>query len=211
MKQFHDAMQALPLIAILRGLVPSQAEAVGRVLIDNGFALLEVPLNSPEPYESIALLAEVYGDQALVGAGTVMNEDEVDRVAAAGGRLIVSPHTDADVIHAAKQRDLVCLPGVATPSEAFAALKAGADGLKMFPAETLPPKALQAWRAIIPSDVLLLPVGGITPVSMQAYWAAGASGFGLGSSLYKPKYTVADLEFNARRFVSTFGKLGRKD
>ena len=211
MKQFHEAMRALPLVAILRGLPPSQAEAVGRVLIDSGFTLLEVPLNSPEPYESIALLAKTYGEQALIGAGTVMSVDEVDRVTAAGGRMIVSPHTDADLIRAAKQRDLVCLPGVATPSEALTALKAGADALKLFPAETLPPKALQAWRAIISSNVLLLPVGGITPVNMQAYWTAGASGFGLGSALYKPKYTLADLEFNARRFVSTFGKLGKKD
>ncbi|HEY2112711.1 MAG TPA: 2-dehydro-3-deoxy-6-phosphogalactonate aldolase, partial [Dongiaceae bacterium] len=177
-------LQELPLIAILRGIRPDEMPAAADALMAAGFRILEVPLNSPRPLESIRYLSGREG--LLSGAGTVLTTAEVDSVAAAGGRLVVSPNADAEVIAAAKRHGLTTLPGVATPTEAFAALKAGADGLKMFPAELLPPKALKAWRAALPAGALLLPVGGITPESLADYLAAGADGFGLGSALYKP-------------------------
>jgi len=176
----------LPLVAVLRGITRDEIPAIGDVLVEAGFRMLEVPLNSPRPFDSIAELARRWGDSCLVGAGTVVDEADTTRVRDAGGRLVVMPHSDAAVIRAAKALGLACLPGVATPTEAFAALRAGADGLKMFPAEALPPGVLKAWRAVLPKATLLFPVGGIGPDSLAAYWAAGASGFGTGSGLYRP-------------------------
>lgn len=184
-RTWRHALQQLPLVAILRGLPPTDAQAVGAQLHGAGFRLLEVPLNSPDPLASIATLARLHPD-AVVGAGTVMTASDVAAVHAAGGRLIVSPHFDARVVEAAAALGLVCLPGVATPSEAFAALAAGATGLKLFPAEMIPPAAVKAMRAVLPADVLLFPVGGIAPLNMAAYRAAGANGFGIGSALYQP-------------------------
>lgn len=182
---WQQALRRLPLVAILRGLPPADAQSVGAQLHGAGFRLLEVPLNSPDPLASIATLVQRHPD-AVVGAGTVMTSAEVAAVHEAGGRLIVSPHFDARVVEAAAALGLVCLPGVATPSEAFAALEAGATGLKLFPAEMIPPAAVKAMRAVLPADVLLFPVGGIAPANMAAYRAAGASGFGIGSALYQP-------------------------
>jgi 2-dehydro-3-deoxyphosphogalactonate aldolase len=200
-------MTELPLIAILRGLRPDEAAGIGQALFDAGFRIIEVPLNSPEPLRSIVNLADRFGDLALIGAGTVLNPQAVDDVAAANGRLIVMPHGDGPVIRQAKAKGLYCLPGVATPTEAFAALAAGADGLKMFPGELLPPAAIKAWRAVLPPDLALLPVGGITPEKMAAYHDAGATGFGLGSALYKPGMTAAEVGQRAGTFVAAWRKI----
>lgn len=179
-------MERLPLVAILRGIRPAEAVPVGEALVDAGFAIVEVPLNSPSPLDSITRLAAALGDRALVGAGTVLTPQAVDQVAAAGGRLIVMPHADIRVIRAAKAAGLLAVPGFATPTEAFAALDAGADALKLFPAEAAAPPVLKAMLAVLPAGVQVLPVGGIRPETMAAYWQAGAAGFGLGSALYKP-------------------------
>ncbi|TNY25491.1 2-dehydro-3-deoxy-6-phosphogalactonate aldolase [Fulvimonas soli] len=194
----------LPLVAILRGLRPGEALDVGRALLDAGFRVLEVPLNSPEPCESIRRLADAFGDRALVGAGTVLDPARVREVAAAGGRLVVMPHADAGVIRAAKQAGLYCVPGVATPTEAFAALGAGADALKLFPAEQASPAVLRAWRAVLPAGTRVLPVGGITPDGMAPWLAAGAAGFGIGSSLYAPGRAAGDVAARARAFADAW-------
>jgi len=186
-------LSPLPLLAVLRGITPEEIPAIGDALVGAGFRVLEVPLNSPRPFDSIRALATSLGDRCLDGAGTVLTPDDVGRVGAAGGRLIVMPHSDTVVIREAKRQGMVCVPGVATPTEAFAALAAGADGLKMFPAEQLPPPVLKAWRAVLPAGTLLFPVGGINPDSMAAYWEAGAAGFGTGSSVYKPGFAVTDV------------------
>lgn len=171
------------LVAILRGLTPAEAQPVGDVLWQAGFRIIEVPLNSPSPLQSIQTLRQAYPD-ALVGAGTVMTTDDVHAVHGAGGQLIVAPNCNPQVIRAAVDLGMVCLPGVVTPTEAFAALDAGAQGLKIFPAEMVPPAAIKAMRAVLPADCLLIPVGGIGVHNMAAYLQAGASGFGMGSGLY---------------------------
>lgn len=207
MSSLTAALAELPLIAILRGVRPDEAVDIGEALFDAGFRIIEVPLNSPDPLRSIANLATAFDDRALIGAGTVMSADAVDKVAAANGRLIVMPHGDGTVIRRAKGRNLFCLPGVATPTEAFAALAAGADGLKMFPGETLPPAAVKAWRAVLPPDLALFPVGGITADRMAAYCAAGATGFGLGSALYKPGMAAAEVGQRGREFVAAWRRI----
>jgi len=204
MNALQDRLAPLPLVAIVRGVKPDEAVAIGEALIGAGFVAVEVPLNSPEPLESMRLLAEHLGPRALIGAGTVRDPDDVERIFVAGGRLIVMPHGDRAVIHAAKQRGMFCIPGVATPTEAFAALDAGADALKLFPAEALPPAVVKAWRAVVPAEHWLLPVGGITPETMARYLAAGANGFGLGSALYKPGTTPDQVAMRARRFAEAY-------
>jgi 2-dehydro-3-deoxyphosphogalactonate aldolase len=199
----HAAMAKLPLVAILRGITPPEAQGVGAALVDAGWQLIEVPLNSPEPLRSIATLATSFPG-ALVGAGTVRTAEEVRAVHDAGGRLIVSPHFDRAVVEAAAKLGMATLPGIATPSEAFAALAAGASGLKLFPAEMIPPAAVKAMRAVLPADTLLLPVGGITADSMAAYRSSGANGFGIGGALYRPGAAVADVAAAARRFADAW-------
>ena len=203
----REHLAELPLIAILRGIAPDEAVPVGLALAEAGFRIIEVPLNSPQPLRSIELLARALGSRCLVGAGTVMSAAQVAAVEQAGGRLIVMPHGDPAVIRAAKSQGLLCAPGVATPTEGFAALAAGADALKLFPAELLSPPVLKALRAVFPSDTLFLPVGGITPQNLAAYAAAGASGFGLGSALYKPGLAVEQVRANARAFVEAWGRV----
>jgi 2-dehydro-3-deoxyphosphogalactonate aldolase len=198
----EELLAELPLIAILRGVEPHEVVAVGRALIGAGFRAIEVPLNSPQPLHSIERLAVALGERALIGAGTVLDPADVERIAGAGGRLIVMPHADHAVIHAAKAQGLLCVPGVAT--EAFGALAAGADALKLFPAEALPPAVVKAWRAVLPAALWLLPVGGITPESMAAYLAAGANGFGLGSALYQRGMGAAAVGARAERFAAAF-------
>ncbi|MGD9507185.1 MAG: 2-dehydro-3-deoxy-6-phosphogalactonate aldolase [Geminicoccaceae bacterium] len=198
------AMADLPLVAILRGVRPEEVEAIGAALIEAGFRILEVPMNSPDPFASIRLLVERFGARALIGAGTVLDPAQVQSLAAAGGSLVVMPHGDAAVIGAAKSAGMACLPGVATPTEAFAALRAGADALKLFPAETLGPAAVKAWRAVLPVGTLLLPVGGIIPESIAGWRAAGAAGFGLGSALYRPGATAEDVGAAAHRFATAW-------
>lgn len=201
---FDSAFAALPLVAILRGIRPDEVEAVGIALYEAGFRLIEVPLNSPQPLESIALLARSLPPDALVGAGTVLSVDAVHKVREAGGKLVVMPHADVDVIRAAKAAGMVCLPGAATLTEAFAAIRAGADALKLFPAELVTPALLRAMRAVLPLDLRVLPVGGITPQGMAEYRDAGATGFGLGSALYKPGMSASTVGGNARAFASAW-------
>jgi 2-dehydro-3-deoxyphosphogalactonate aldolase len=201
---FERVMRRLPLVAILRGLTPAQAPAIGAALTDAGFGLIEVPLNSPEPLASIERLVAAH-PEALIGAGTVLTVQEVHAVHAAGGRLVVSPCLDAAVVRAALDRGMVCLPGVLSPSEAFAALRAGAHGLKLFPAEMTPPPVVKALRAVIPPQVPLLPVGGVTPQNLAAYRAAGASGAGLGSALYRPGDDADTVRAQALAFVQAWG------
>lgn len=202
-------LSACPFVAILRGVTPEQAPAIVETLAKAGFRIIEVPLNSPRPYDSIEVIARQFGKDLLVGAGTVLVEDEVDTVYAAGGELIVSPNFNAAVVGRAKILGLTSLPGVATPSEAFAALAAGADGLKMFPAETMPPKVVKAWRAVLPRGTLLLPVGGILPDNaIVAYLDAGADGFGLGSALYRHGTTLAEIRTSAEAFVARAASSG---
>lgn len=201
-ERFEAAFAACPLVAILRGLTPEEAPAVGDALVDAGFTLIEVPLNSPDPLRSIALLAERLAERALVGAGTVLQPAQVEAVGAAGGRLIVSPNVDAAVIRATRALGLVSLPGYQTPTEAFTALAAGATALKLFPADVASTAALRAHRAVLPSGTRVLAVGGVTPEGIAAWRAASADGFGLGSSLYRPGKAVADVARDAAAFVA---------
>lgn len=188
-------------IAILRGITPAEVLAVGRALRAGGVAVIEVPLNSPQPFESLALLAREFGDEALVGAGTVLTAGDVDRVADSGARLVLSPHFDAAVVRRSQARGLLSMPGVATPSEGFAALAAGADALKLFPAEMLGPGVLKAWRAVFPPATPFISVGGIGEHNLALFKAAGATGVGLGSSLYAPGTAADEIERRARRLV----------
>ncbi|GBR08099.1 2-dehydro-3-deoxy-6-phosphogalactonate aldolase [Acetobacter oeni] len=201
MNAFSRAMARCPLIAILRGVRPDEAVAIGQALVDAGFTIIEVPMNSPDPLKSIALLQETFGDKVLVGAGTVTSVGMASDVAKAGGKLIVMPHADTAVITRAVQEGMICTPGVCTPTEGFAALNAGATALKMFPAEQLGPKILAAWKSVFPKDTAFIPVGGITPDTMQDYFSAGAAGFGLGSALYKAGRTPEDVSAAAGAFI----------
>jgi 2-dehydro-3-deoxyphosphogalactonate aldolase len=191
-----------PLVAILRGIRPDEAVPVAAALEAAGFAIVEVPLNSPEPLASINALARAFGDRMLIGAGTVMTGTQVADIAAAGGQLIVTPHADAAVVRAAKQRGLLAVPGFFTPAEAFAMLAAGADALKLFPAEGANPAMLRAMRAVLPAGTRVLPVGGIDTSNMAAWRAAGAAGFGIGSAIYKPGDTPAMVSAKAAVLVA---------
>lgn len=204
MNALQQAMHALPLVAILRGVRPDEVEAIAQALYAEGFRLIEVPLNSPQPLDSIARLAAALPADAVIGAGTVLSVQAASEVEAAGGRLIVMPHADTNVIRHAKSRGLFCVPGAATPTEAFACVAAGADAVKLFPAELITPGIVKAMRAVLPKDLALLPVGGITPAGMAAYRAAGASGFGLGGALYAPGLDAAEVGRRARDFVTAW-------
>lgn len=207
MLSFSEALVRCPLIAILRGLKPSEAVEIGEALVDASFVIIEVPMNSPDPLESISLLVKAFGAKALVGAGTVTSADQVIEVGEVGGRLIVLPHADASVVQAAKAGGLYALPGFATPTEAFAMIAAGADGLKLFPAEANPPKVLKALRAVLPKKMPVLPVGSITPDNMGEYWTAGANGFGLGSALYKAGATPVQVSTAAAQFIAALRRI----
>ncbi len=199
---FSFWLEHVPLIAILRGVRPDEVLGIGTALREEGFRIIEVPLNSPAPFESIRSLAAAFGEELLIGAGTVLSTEDVDRVAEAGGRIVVMPHADTAVISRAKARGLYCTPGIFTATEGFAALQAGADGLKLFPAEAAGPAVLKAMRAVFPAAVPFLPVGGITPAGMAPWRAAGAAGFGLGSALYRPGQGAEEVRANARAFVT---------
>jgi 2-dehydro-3-deoxyphosphogalactonate aldolase len=190
-----------PLVAIIRGVTPADAEAIGAAAFDAGIRIIEVPLNSPDPLASIEKLAARFGDSALIGAGTVLDPADVARVRDAGGRLIVSPNTFPPVIEASAEAGLVSLPGYFTPSEAFRALRAGATGLKLFPAEGASPALLRAHRAVLPKPVPVLVVGGIGPGTMAPWVETGANGFGLGSGLYKPGQSAAETAAKAAAYV----------
>jgi 2-dehydro-3-deoxyphosphogalactonate aldolase len=199
---FDTAFSRCPLVAILRGVKPDEVEAIGDALVDAGFTLIEVPMNSPDPLDSISRLAKRLEGRAVVGAGTVLQVGQVAAVQAAGGTMIISPNANTQVIAASAAAGLVSLPGVSTPTEAFAAIDAGATALKLFPAEGSSPQILKAMRAVLPKDMRLLPVGGIAPDNMGPWREAGAAGFGLGSALYKPGLTAAEVGERARAFVS---------
>lgn len=205
--RFNAAFAKLPLVAILRGIRPNEVVGIGEALMAEGFTLIEVPMNSPDPLDSVAALSRALGDRAVVGAGTVLRPDDVERVEQAGGTLIISPNANPAVIRTAAERDLVALPGIATPTEAFLALDAGAAALKLFPAEAATPAVLGAMRAVLPRDTRVLPVGGVTPDTMAPWHRVGAAGYGLGSALYKPGLDAAAVRANARRFVQAYRAL----
>jgi 2-dehydro-3-deoxyphosphogalactonate aldolase len=200
-------LDRLPLVAILRGVKPDEVVPIGAALATAGFAIIEVPLNSPDPIESIRRLAAALGQDILVGAGTVTEPERVAEIGAAGGRLVVMPHSDPAVVRTAKAAGMVCTPGVATPTEGYAALHNGADALKLFPAEAIPPSVLKAWLSVFPKGTAFLPVGGITPETMADYVAAGAAGFGLGSALYKPGLDAREVGVRAAAFVEAWRRL----
>jgi 2-dehydro-3-deoxyphosphogalactonate aldolase len=203
--RFADWLARCPLVAILRGLRPEEAVAVGEVLVGEGIAILEVPMNSPDPLESIRRLAARLGGTALVGAGTVTTPDQVGQVAGAGGALVVTPHADPALVRAAKRRRMLACPGFFTPAEAFALLAAGADALKLFPAEAASPSVLRALRAVLPPGTAVLPVGGMDAGSIPAWQKAGAAGFGIGSALYRPGDPPALVAEKARALRAALG------
>lgn len=205
---FRASFGACPLVAIIRGIVPEEAEAVGQAIYDAGIRIIEVPLNSPRPLESIRRLAAKFEGRALIGAGTVLQPEQVAEVAAAGGRIIVSPNADEATIEATVAAGLVSAPGYFTPSEAFAALRAGAHLLKLFPAEAAPPAVVKAQRAVLPPEIPLLVVGGVSPDKMAAYRAAGADGFGLGSALYRPGQQPEAVAAQGAAFVRALAERG---
>jgi len=211
MNDFPTLMAQLPMVAILRGIKPEEVLGHGEALIDAGFSILEVPLNSPDPFKSIALLQQKFGDRALIGAGTVMHKEQVDQLVEIGAGLMVCPHTDVDLIKAAKAAGLYAFPGFFTASEAFAALEAGADGLKLFPAEAMTsPKVISALCAVVPRRIRICPVGGVSPSNIGQYIDAGAQGFGLGSALYKVGQSVTTTAKNANAFVAAWKSLSKE-
>jgi 2-dehydro-3-deoxyphosphogalactonate aldolase len=205
-EDFRRHLDACPLVAILRGVTPGEAEAIGAALFDAGIRIIEVPLNSPDPLASIRRLADSLGDRALVGAGTVLDPGQVAEVQSAGGRLVVSPNTNPAVIRAAVAAGMVSSPGYFTPSEAFAAIDAGAHALKLFPAEAASPAVVCAPKAVLPKDIPLIVVGGVRPDTMQPWREAGADGFGLGSGLYTPGQSVDETAARARAYVAELGR-----
>jgi len=199
-----EAFDELPLIAILRGISSTEAVRVADILVEAGFRLMEVPLNSPDPLDSIAKMRAALEGRALIGAGTVLNRDSVVQASSAGAQFIVAPNTDADVIGATKDLDLISVPAFSTPTEALVAIKAGADLLKLFPAEANSPPVLRSMRAVLPATIKILPVGGITPSNMQPYRDAGADGFGIGSALYRPGKFIDDIQASAASFITAW-------
>lgn len=195
-----QSLKEFPFIAITRGITPDQAPSITQVLCEEGFRIIENPLNSPDPIESIRAMSQTVGRSAMIGAGTVTDPEQVVLVKKAGGHLIISPHCDPAIIRKTKEQGLISIPGVATPTEAMVALQNGADALKLFPAEIISPRIVKAFRAVLPPETLLLPVGSIASDNWQAYMNAGASGFGLGSSLYKKEMSLDQLRKNAREF-----------
>ena len=210
MSRLNHWLAQCPLVAILRGITPAEVMDVAAVLEKAGFRMVEVPMNSPDAFTSIALLSGRFGDSLLVGGGTVTETTQVARIADAGGKLVVMPHADALVVDAAKKKGMVAVPGFSTPTEAFTMIAAGADGLKLFPAEANPPRVLRSLRAVLPADMPVLPVGSITPETMAEYWAAGASGFGLGSALYRPGDAALSVAQKAGVFLKAMAGLARR-
>ncbi|MCK4866615.1 MAG: 2-dehydro-3-deoxy-6-phosphogalactonate aldolase [Alphaproteobacteria bacterium] len=207
MPTFDQALEAMPLVAILRGVGPDEAVEIARRLVDEGITIVEVPLNSPAPFKSIKDIAEAVGDRALVGAGTVLTPEDVSRVMNAGGRLIVMPHSDPAVIRAAVQKGLPVVPGVMTPTEAFAALANGASALKLFPGELIGPKIIRALMAVLPEGTKVIPTGGVDADNLADYWEVGVSGVGVGGALYKPGKSPEQIQADARALVSTIRKV----
>ncbi|CAM3243074.1 2-dehydro-3-deoxy-6-phosphogalactonate aldolase [Asticcacaulis taihuensis] len=201
MEQWQDALKTLPLVAILRGLRPSEALDIGEVLVEAGFRIVEVPLNSPDPFDSIKLLAQSLSKRAIVGAGTVLTVADVETLHAVGGQICISPNANSDVIRRAKALGLISFPAFFTPTEAFAAIDAGADAIKLFPAELAGTTGLKAMKAVLPKTVPVFPVGGVNPDNMKDFIEAGAAGFGIGSAVFKPGDTPEIVYKKARAFV----------
>lgn len=199
-----QAMAQTPLVAILRGIKPQESVAIGQVLVEEGFSIIEVPLNSPQPLASIEAMTKALGDRVLIGAGTVLGTEQVTQVASAGGRLVVSPDAKVEVVQATRAAGLYSIPGFATVSEAFAMIDAGADALKLFPAEASSPQVLKAMRAVLPAQVPVLPVGGIDSQTMSAWREAGAAGFGLGSAIYRPGDSADVVRKKARSLLAAW-------
>ena len=206
-ERWQDALTTLPLVAILRGLRPAEALDVGEMLIKAGFKIVEVPLNSPDPFDSIRLLADALKGRAIVGAGTVLSVAQVETLKAAGGEICISPNANPDVIRRAKALGMISFPAFFTPTEAFAAIDAGADAIKLFPAELAGVKGLKAMKAVLPRHMPVFPVGGVDPEGMQAYLDAGATGFGIGSAVFKPGDTPTQVYGKAKAFVDAWAKL----
>ncbi len=202
MTTLDAALDRLPLLAILRGITPPEALPVGKALVEAGFSILEAPLNSPEPYDTIRQLADAHGETCLVGAGTVLTPEQVQRTADAGGRIIVSPNFNAEVVRATKRLNMVSCPGVFTPSEAFAALDAGADCLKIFPGDAIAPKFIKAIRAVLPASARIVVTGGVGAANLAEFMAAGADGAGIGSALYKPGRPASEVGIVAAQLVA---------
>jgi 2-dehydro-3-deoxyphosphogalactonate aldolase len=205
---FEDAFRQMPIIAILRGVRPSEAVAIAEAVFESGIRVIEIPLNSPDPLTSIRHVADRLAGRAVVGAGTVLSEVEVDCVADAGGRIIVSPNMDPQVIRKTKARGLVSAPGIMTPSEAFAALAAGADMLKIFPGELFSLPVIRAMAAVLPKTSVLVLVGGVTPAIIGSFRGSPVAGFGVGSSIYKPGMSAADVKVNADGFANSMRHSG---
>lgn len=203
-------LDQFPFIAITRGIMPPEAGTCAEKLFEAGFRIMETPLNSPDPYKSISKMVARLGHKALIGAGTVSTVDQVEQVAAAGGKLIVSPHFDANVVKATKRLGLISMPGILTPTEAQSALRAGADALKLFPAEIITPAAVKALRAVLPPKAILIPVGGIGLDNWSTYFRAGSNGLGLGSSIYQKGMSTAQLEDNAKRFKKSWNDFAQR-
>lgn len=204
---FKDAIERCGIIAILRGITTAEVESVGAALVEAGVTIAEIPLNSPDPFVSIAAMARAFKSKLVVGAGTVLSVPDVRMLAAHGGMICVSPDCNPEVIAAARAAGMEPVPGVFTPTEAFAAIRAGATTLKLFPAEAASPVTVKAWKAVLPPHIGLCAVGGVTPTSMKEWWQAGARGFGIGSNIYKPGKPAADVGRSAREFVSAFNAL----
>lgn len=200
--RFDAAFAACPMIAILRGLQPADAEETGQILVDAGFAIIEVPLNSPDPFDSISRLVKRFGSKTVIGAGTVTGIDQVQELARIGATIAISPHADPEVIRASRQAGLVSVPGILSASEAFTAIKAGANALKLFPMEMIGPRGVSALRAVLPAGLRLIAVGGVDASNLASFRSAGCSGFGLGSSLFKPGMTMQDLRSRASALMA---------
>jgi len=209
MTSFKDRLRRAPLIAILRGITPDEVLSIGSALIETKFEIIEVPLNSPAPFASIEKLARTFGDAALIGAGTVLKGEDVDAVRDSGGGLTVMPHADDAIVRRAKEKGLACIPGFANTTEAFRVIAAGADALKLFPAEGSSPSVLKSLRAVLPRDLPLIPVGGIDERSFESWLAAGAAGFGIGSALYKPGTSADALRARARDFFAALSRVSQ--
>lgn len=201
---WESTLAPLPFVAILRGLQPKNAEKIVGQLCESGFCAVEIPFNSPDPLKSVELAVHKFGGDILIGGGTVLDAGNVERIHDIGGQFVVSPNTDHAVIKATKSLDMISIPGVSSPTEAFAALQAGADVLKLFPAENLPPIVVKAMRAVLPKESWLMPVGGINPSAIRPYLEAGANGFGLGSSLFGPDSTLKEVAKSADLFISSY-------
>jgi 2-dehydro-3-deoxyphosphogalactonate aldolase len=207
MPTLDQALEAMPLVAILRGVGPDEAVEIAQRLVDEGITIVEVPLNSPEPFRSIKAITQAVGGRALVGAGTVLTPDDVTRVMDAGGRLIVMPHSDPSIIRAAVKEGLPVVPGVMTPTEAFAALANGANALKLFPGELIGPKIIKALMAVLPEGTKVIPTGGVDAGNLADYWAAGVSAVGVGGALYKPGKTADQVQADARALVTAIRRV----